>query len=170
MEDDPHNHPAHWSNDKVFNPPMEEESPIREIPQEDTQPAALESPEAIPAEGNPEPPVDLPPVVQEPAVDKVTMTPEELLHKVHGGRNLHFGARRTWLLLNKQYPGHRIPYRFVQDFISNCAICQKDRLGMTDGLEPVVRHIKPPHQRSRVGVDRLTVTPVSLSTPTRERW
>ena len=31
---------------------------------------------------------------------------------------------------------------------------------MTDNLQPVVRHIKPPHQRSRVGVDRLTVTPV----------
>jgi len=87
------------------------------------------------------------------------VSPEGLLHKVHGGRNLHFGARRTWLLLNKQYPGHRIPYRFVQDFISNCAVCQKDRLGMTDGLKQVVRHIKPPHQRSRVGVDRLTVTP-----------
>jgi hypothetical protein len=30
---------------------------------------------------------------------------------------------------------------------------------MMDYLEPVIRHIKPAHQRSRVGVDRLTVTP-----------
>ena len=92
-------------------------------------------------------------------VQQERFTPEDLLRKVHGGRNLHFGARRTWLLLNKKFPGHRIPYRYVQDFISGCAICQKDRLGMTDNLQPVVRHIKPPHQRSRVGVDRLTVTP-----------
>jgi len=95
-----------------------------------------------------------------PAVEpRAILTPEELLRKVHGGRNLHYGARRTWLLLNKQFPGHRIPYRLIQDFISECPICQKDRLGMTDGIQPVVRHIKPPHQRSRVGVDRLTVTP-----------
>ena len=31
------------------------------------------------------------------------ITPEETLKKLHGGRNLHFGARRTWLLLNKQF-------------------------------------------------------------------
>ena len=30
---------------------------------------------------------------------------------------------------------------------------------MTNTIEPVVRHIKPEHQRSRIGVDRLTVTP-----------
>ena len=30
---------------------------------------------------------------------------------------------------------------------------------MTDGIEPVLRHIKQPHQRYRVGVERLTVTP-----------
>ena len=30
---------------------------------------------------------------------------------------------------------------------------------MTDGLEPVIIHIKPQHQRSRVVVDRLTVVP-----------
>ena len=98
-------------------------------------------------------------IVAPEVVVPLHMTPEETLKKLHGGRNLHFGARRTWLLLNKQFPGHRIPYRFVQDFISSCPLCQKDRLGMMDFLEPVVRHIKPPHQRSRVGVDRLTVTP-----------
>ena len=100
---------------------------------------------------------------QNPVILRERLTPDELLRKVHGGRNLHFGARRTWLLLNKKFPGHRIPYRYVQDFISGCAICQKDRLGMTDNLQPVVRHIKPPHQRSRVGVDRLTVTPADKS-------
>ena len=104
----------------------------------------------------PEPPEQ---IVTPEVVQRLHMTPEETLKKLHGGRNLHFGARRTWLLLNKQFPGHRIPYKFVQDSISSCPLCQKDRLGMMDFLEPVVRHIKPPHQRSRVGVDRLTVTP-----------
>jgi hypothetical protein len=30
---------------------------------------------------------------------------------------------------------------------------------MSDAIEAVIRRIKPPHQRSRVGVDRLIVTP-----------
>ena len=143
VEEDPHNHYEHWSSDKDLPPP--EANDTLDAPQPtvvDVDPSAV-----------------LPAVVTTPVVERAPVTPEELLRKVHGGRNLHYGARRTWLLLNKQFPGHRIPYRFVQDFISTCAVCQKDRLGMTDGLQPVVRHIKPPHQRSRVGVDRLTVTP-----------
>ena len=87
--------------------------------------------------------------------------PEELLRKVHGGRMGHHGARVTWKLLNEHFPGlHRIPYRVVQEFVANCAVCQKDRLGMVDTLEPVVRNLKPVHKRSTVGVDTLTVTPM----------
>jgi hypothetical protein len=86
--------------------------------------------------------------------------PEELLRRVHGGRMGHHGARTTWKLLNEHFPGvHRIPYRVVQEFVANCAVCQKDRLGMVDTLEPVVRHLKPEHKRSVVGVDTLTITP-----------
>ena len=150
IQEDPNEHQGHWSGDKTFMPvPMEPketeiETPVVQEPtleaEEILQDTVIDPPEKV-------------------VVEKTNLTPDELLHKVHGGRNLHYGSRRTWLLLNKRYPGHRIPYRYVQDFISNCAICQKDRLGMTDGLEPVIRHIKPPHQRSRVGVDRLTVTP-----------
>ena len=65
---------------------------------------------------------------------------------------MHNGARRTLLLLNKQYPGYRVPYRIVHKFIIACTICQKDRLRMTDTIELVI-------QRSRVSVDGLTVTP-----------
>jgi hypothetical protein len=93
-------------------------------------------------------------------VDIPRHQPEELLRKVHGGRMGHNGARVTWKLLNDHFPGvHRIPYRVVQEFVANCAVCQKDRLGMVDTLEPVVRHLKPEHQRSMVGVDTLTITP-----------
>jgi len=85
--------------------------------------------------------------------------PEYYLEQVHGGRQLHKGARRTWLSLNKHFPGHHIPYRIVEEFVSSCPRCQKDRLGMTNNITGVVRHIKPEHHRSRIGVDRLAVTP-----------
>ena len=86
-------------------------------------------------------------------------TPEFYIAQAHGGRMPHAGNRRTWKALNKFFPGHKIPYRLVEDFVSTCPICQKDRIGMTEGIQPLVRHIKPPHQRSRIGVDRLTITP-----------
>ena len=86
-------------------------------------------------------------------------TPEELLAKVHGGRMGHHGARKTWKALNEFFPGHRIPYRVVEDFVSSCAICQKDRLGMTDALQPVYRTLQSGQKRRMVGVDTLTVTP-----------
>jgi hypothetical protein len=85
--------------------------------------------------------------------------PEQLLSHVHGGRMGHHGTRKTWLLLNHHFPGHRIPIALVADFVSACPICQKDRLGMTDALTPTVRHLKPVHHRSMVGVDTLTITP-----------
>ena len=71
----------------------------------------------------------------------------------------HRGARRTWLLLNQHFPGHTIPFRVVLEFILTCPICQKDRLGMINRIQPVVRVLKPPHPRYVVGVDTLTVTP-----------
>ena len=86
-------------------------------------------------------------------------TPEFYLDQVHGGRQMHKGARRTWLALNKYFPGHKIPYRVVEEYVSVCPRCQTDRLGMTNNITGLVRHIKPEHQRSRIGADRLTVTP-----------
>ena len=38
------------------------------------------------------------------------LTPEELIKKVHGGKNSHKGALRTWNALNKFFPGHGISY------------------------------------------------------------
>lgn len=86
-------------------------------------------------------------------------TPESLLAQVHGGRAGHHGARKTWKRLNIRFPGHRIPYSLVEDFVASCAVCQKVRLGMTDSLEPVYRTLKSAEQRKMVGVDTLTVTP-----------
>jgi hypothetical protein len=92
--------------------------------------------------------------------DKVS----EILSKVHGGRTGHHGERRTWELLNQHFPGHSIPYRMVSEYVSECGVCQKDRLGMLppDLLQPVVRSLKPEHARSVVGIDTLTVTPADV--------
>lgn len=96
---------------------------------------------------------------QDVLVDKGSLTPDEILSRVHGKRMGHNGARRTWLLLNEHCPGHRIPYHFVEDFVSRCAVCQKDRLGMTNTLQPLYRTLKTVDKRKMVGVDTLTVTP-----------
>ena len=96
------------------------------------------------------------PVEQEQKV----WTPEEMFAEVHGGRKLHFGARRTWVRLNQRFPGHRIPFRQVQQMVADCSLCQKDRLGMEGYVEPIYRHLKPDYVRKAVGVDTLTVTPV----------
>ena len=96
------------------------------------------------------------PVQQEQKV----WTPEEMFAEVHGGRKLHFGARRTWVKLNQRFPGHRIPFRQVQQMVADCSLCQKDRLGMEGYVEPIYRHLKPDYLRKAVGVDTLKVTPV----------
>lgn len=106
--------------------------------------------------------VDVPadaPVAAVPDSPPTAQTPESLLAQVHGGRMGHHGARKTWKLLNDHFPGHRIPLRVVEDFVTSCAICQKDRLGMTDALQPVYRTLKHGNKRRMVGVDTLTVTP-----------
>jgi hypothetical protein len=54
------------------------------------------------------------------------LTAEALCNSVHGGKMLHSGTRRTWLLLlNKLYPAHKIPIKKVQEMDDNCATCQK---------------------------------------------
>jgi hypothetical protein len=98
-------------------------------------------------------------VPEDAAATEASNKVDVVLGKVHGGRMGHHGARETWKLLNKHFPGHRIPYRIVADFVAVCPVCQKDRLGMVDFIEPVVRHLKPSHRRSVIGVDTLSITP-----------
>jgi len=88
-------------------------------------------------------------------------TQQELFDSVHGGKMLHQGVRRTWLLLNKLYPAHGIPIAQVQSMVDECAVCQKFRLGLRDKLTPMTRVLKPSHHRRTVGVDTLTITPES---------
>ncbi len=85
--------------------------------------------------------------------------PSEVLKQVHNARMGHHGVRKTYLLLNQHFPGHRIPHKVVADFVSTCPICQKERLGMVDNIRPITKHLKPDHLHAAIGADVLTVTP-----------
>ena len=87
-------------------------------------------------------------------------SPDEALRLVHNGRVGHHGVRRTWLKLNKLFPGHRIPIDYIDDYIHRCALCQKLRLGMVDSLPAPARVLKSTHFRHFIGFDTLTVSPV----------
>lgn len=84
---------------------------------------------------------------------------DELLAQVHGGRAGHPGVRKTYLAVKAAFPGNKITYAKVDDYVSSCAICQKDRLGMAGSFKPIYRTLKSPDKRHAVGVDTLTVTP-----------
>jgi hypothetical protein len=86
----------------------------------------------------------------------------QIFYKCHRDRNLHGGTRATWKLMNEYFPGHNIPYRVVSELVASCPVCQKDRLGMApfDTIEPIVRTLKPPHQRALIGADIVTITPI----------
>ena len=88
--------------------------------------------------------------------------PEYYLSQCHGGaggRKLHHGIRRTYALLCKEFPGHKIPYNTVVEFVMTCPTCQKLRIGMVDQIKPLIKHLKPEHHRKAIGFDTLTVTP-----------
>lgn len=86
--------------------------------------------------------------------DNVTKT----LKMVHNSRLGHQGIRRTWLLLNKYFPGHKISQKSIADFISSCIYCQKYRFGMIDSLKPPIRVLNVTH-RHTVGYDLLYISP-----------
>lgn len=90
-------------------------------------------------------------------------TAKQMFEEVHGGRKMHWGARRTWLALGKRFYNHKIPYQWVVEMVEQCPVCQMYRRGFENHLEEIVSHLKPPHHRSRVGFDGLTVTPPDKS-------
>ena len=87
------------------------------------------------------------------------LTQLQMLQRVHNSRAGHRGIKATMYFLDKHFPGHGISQLQVDDFISTCITCQKDRLTMKTARQAVVRHIKPPHQRGAVGVDILSFSP-----------
>ena len=82
----------------------------------------------------------------------------DMFTSVHGGRSLHHGAKRTYLALCNCYPGHGIPLRVIQDLVSECPICQKDRLPNHPIPHSTIRETLMHHQRT-IGIDHVSVTP-----------
>jgi len=101
---------------------------------------------------------------EEVLLDEVTVPvvsdSDDMLKQVHGGRMFHYGPRKTWQLLGKYFPGHKVPYKKVADFCFDCPRCQKDKKVWVKDIQPVVRTVIPDGFRSRLGIDTLTVTPV----------
>ena len=83
-----------------------------------------------------------------------------MFRSCHGGKEFHRGVMHTWKELNARYPGHKVPIRVVADLVRSCPVCQKVRLDFGYVLPEEHLHLKPPHYRSRIGVDTLTITPV----------
>ena len=82
-----------------------------------------------------------------------------VLSKVHNQRMGHHGAQRTWSMLNKYYPGHGISMSAVQDFVKECAFCQKVRKTMAASIPAPIRVIASEHPRHLCGYDTLYITP-----------
>jgi hypothetical protein len=107
--------------------------------------------------------------VQDPGGSKGSLEPllnslvkdeiSELLSKVHNSRLGHHGVQRTWSLLNKYFPGHGIPVRVVQDYVSTCPWCQKSRQAANEALKAPIRAVEPNHSRHYCSYDTLYVTP-----------
>ena len=71
-------------------------------------------------------------------------------------------AYRAWLALNDAFPGHGAPFRVVQEFVQHCAIYQKfNRLKRENKLKSQYRTIKSMAFRKAIGIDHVTVTPIS---------
>ena len=85
----------------------------------------------------------------------------ECIKLAHVYNRKHCSARETRANLNKLFPGHRIHYKLVIEYCAQCPVCQKNRRGMLemDVLEPITKHLKPAHRRSRVGIDTNFMSP-----------
>ena len=87
--------------------------------------------------------------------EQVAKSWSELVAKAHN--NGHWGKHRTYVLLRKLYPGCNIPYKFVDDFVSTCFICQMTRiLSNRKALEPMKLSTKEIYSKRAIGVDNVT--------------
>ena len=81
------------------------------------------------------------------------------MHEVHNAQVGHCGVKELYTRLNKQFPGHGIAYKQVEDFIDRCACCQKTRKERKSRLVKIPRTLKPPRSRSATGIDAVKITP-----------
>jgi hypothetical protein len=83
-----------------------------------------------------------------------------MFSSVHGFRSLHYGAKRTFLMLCARYPGHGMSLNSVQDLVAQCPLCQKDRLPLVPLPNASIRQTLLHHHRT-IGIDHVTVSPPS---------
>jgi hypothetical protein len=91
------------------------------------------------------------------------MTFDQIFAKVHNCTEGHWGVRETWKRLNRDFPGHGVSMNQLTELIACCPTCQKTRKERREKLIPVIRHLKPPHSRSAIGIDALSITPHGAS-------
>ena len=89
---------------------------------------------------------------------------QQAFQSVHNARMGHHGVGRTFQLLHRMYPGHKISFEMVRDMVFDCAWCQKLRAYTNRMLREQVHHLEvtPFPMRGWVGVDLLDM-PLSES-------
>ena len=88
--------------------------------------------------------------------DTIMMSQMDMLKSAHSdSRSGHFGSFRTYSLLNKKFSGHGLSIKQVEEFVRECPVCQKVRLGMETSLVAVTRHLKVDGPRRVIGIDYL---------------
>lgn len=82
---------------------------------------------------------------------------------VHGGREGHPGVKRTWMKLNRYFPGHGLSVKEVASKIDDCLTCQKVRghPKLHHGIAPLVKHLPVTHSRGLLGMDVMEVAPAT---------
>jgi len=87
-------------------------------------------------------------------ISQVRISDEDMCARVHTSRRGHMGVARTVQRLAEEFPGHKIPVRFVEDYIARCPTCQKFRLARgRNYYREEARYIPAEHLHSSVGVD-----------------
>ena len=106
-------------------------------------------------------------VFDDPQEVLTTPTEREVAHvstdqafaEIHNGTSGHWGAKESWLRLNKFFPGHGLSFREVRELVDACSNCQKKRKERKQRLVPMIRTLKPLHCRSAIGIDSVAISP-----------
>jgi hypothetical protein len=85
--------------------------------------------------------------------------PEDYIRFVHNSHAMHYGARRTYQNLKHFFPGSRIPFHRVQQFVKDCPRCQANAHKWVKDIKPIRRVLIPKDFRTRIGIDHLDITP-----------
>jgi hypothetical protein len=87
----------------------------------------------------------------------------DMLQHVHNARQGHLGVKPTWTRLKDLYPGHEIPYAFVDEYIRNCPVCQKFRHNRGQAYySPLIQRIPAKHLHTSIGIDLAHMIPDPL--------